>query len=158
MDLTGLGSVFDFAKGIMDKIWPPAADPNKKLEAQILLQTMLETRENNLIEASKSVIVSEMQQGDTFTKRARPCVVYAGLGFIFLNHVFIPVFAFFTNKPTPTVTLPAEFWWAWTGVVSVWMIGRSYEKAGVVNTIVSTITGNKPVVNSVLSTQTDTNR
>jgi len=29
MDITGLGSVFDFAKGVMDKIWPPQADPTR---------------------------------------------------------------------------------------------------------------------------------
>ena len=37
------------------------------------------------INASKEVIVAELQQSDNFTKRARPTVIYAGLLFILLE-------------------------------------------------------------------------
>jgi len=143
MDLTGLGSVADFATSIVERFFPPKMTDAEKAQAQIQLQDMLQRREDNLIDAQKSIMVSEMRQGDSFTKRARPCMVYAGLGFIFLVHVAFPIIVFFTGKPMPDLSLPGEFWWAWTGVCGVWVIGRSAEKRGSANKFFSMITGNK---------------
>jgi len=143
MDLTGIGSIASLAKGVMDKFWPPEADPNKKIEVQLEIQRMMETRESAVVEAQKSIIVSEMSQGDNFTKRARPTIVYAGLAFIFLVHVILPMIAFFKETPIPTVSLPEQFWWAWGGVCSIWVIGRSAEKRGTSGSMISAITGSK---------------
>jgi hypothetical protein len=142
-DLTGLGSIADLAKGIIDKIWPPAADPNQKLQAQLELEKVIAERENTIITAQKDIIVSEMMQSDPFTKRARPMLIYAGLFFIFLVHVFLPIIAFFSSRAMPTLTLPEEFWWAWGSVCSIWSIGRTIERTGARNGVVSLITGNK---------------
>jgi len=143
IDITGLGSVFDFAKGLMDKIWPPQADPNEKIKAQFALQEMLEQRENSLIQAQKEIIVAEMSQADNFTKRARPMLVYAGLFFIFMVHVFFPMLTWFSKQQLPQLTLPDDFWWAWGSVVGIWSIGRSAEKFGNASKIVGAITGSK---------------
>jgi len=141
LDLTGLGSVADFAGTLVERFFPPKMTDAEKAQAQISLQTMLQKREDGLIEAQKSIIVSEMQQGDNFTKRARPMLVYAGLIFIFLVHVLLPMIAFFGKQPIPELTLPKEFWWAWSGVCGIWVIGRSAEKKGTANKLVSMITG-----------------
>lgn len=143
MDLTGIGSIASFAETVVNKIFPPSADPNEKLRAQTDIQKMIESRENAVIDAQKSIIVSEMQQSDNFTKRARPSVVYAGLAFIFFNHVFLPCYAFFKSAPVPEVSLPSEFWWAWTGAVGIWMVGRTMEKRGAASDIIGKITGSK---------------
>ena len=143
MDLTGLGSIADLAGGIINKIWPPSADPNEKLKAQAELERMLNEREGTVIDAQKNIIVAEMSQGDSYTKRARPTIVYAGLAFIFMVHVVLPMLAFFKGTPVPSLTLPAEFWWAWTGVCGIWIIGRSAEKVGTGGAVVSAITGSK---------------
>ncbi len=143
MDLTGIGSVADFAGTLVKRIFPPKMTDAEKATAQIQLQNMLEKRESSLIEAQKSIIVSEMQQGDNFTKRARPTLVYCGLLFIFLVHVAFPIATIFTEKTMPELTLPAEFWWAWSGVCGAWIIGRSAEKRGVTGKLVSMITGGK---------------
>ena len=74
-----------------------------------------------------------MAQGDKFTKRARPTIVYAGLVFVFITNVLIPVIAYFSGKTPeemPQINLPSEFWWAWGTVVSVYGAGRSAEKNG----------------------------
>lgn len=144
MDLTGLGSVADLAKGLVDRFLPAKMTGAEKAQAQIQLQEVLDKRETALIESQKSIIVSEMQQADNYTKRARPTLVYAGLLFICLVHVLFPIAAFFSGKPMPaSLTLPAEFWWAWSGVCGVWVIGRSAEKKGVAGKLVNMITGNK---------------
>ncbi len=144
MDITGLGSVFSFAESVIGKIWPPKADPNEKLRAQAVLAKLVEERENSIVAAKKDIIVAEMQQGDAFTKRARPMIVYSGLFFIFLVHVALPFIAFFSHREMPSLVLPEQFWWAWGGVCSIWVIGRSAEKAkvgGQIGKIAGLITG-----------------
>lgn len=157
MDLTGLGSAFGFAKGIMDRFWPKQASEEEKLEVVSKMLPMIEQRDKTVIEAQKSIIVAEMQQGDNFTKRARPAVVYMGLLFIALVHVIFPIMiklivlfkaATLTAEQIAQVSsllelsLPGEFWAAWGAVVSIWSIGRSVERRGAVNKIVGMITGN----------------
>ena len=143
MDITGLGSIADLAKGIMDKIWPPEADPAAKLQAQLELQKIIEARETSVLDTQKGIIVAEMEQGDKYTKRARPTIVYAGLAFIFMVHVVLPIVSFFKDMPMPNLELPAEFWWAWTGVCGIWVIGRTMEKRGAANKLISMVTGSK---------------
>jgi len=142
LDLSGFGAVADLASGILDRFFPPKMDEGEKARVQLELQKMLQTRETALLDAQKSIIVSEMNQGDNFTKRARPMIVYVGLLFIFLVHVLLPSLAFFSARELPSLGLPDQFWWAWGGVCSIWVVGRSYEKNGAVNKVVSAITGN----------------
>ena len=98
------------------------------------------------LEVTERVIVAELQQGDVYTKRARPTIVYAGLSFIGLNYVFFPVLNWFvqvvayflvadlTGFPAvPKLDMPEEFWWMLGSVVSVWSIGRTVERRGVSN-------------------------
>ena len=141
LDITGLGSVADFAGTVIERFFPPKMTDAEKAQAQVQLQEMIQKREDALVEAKKSIIVSEMQQGDNFTKRARPTLVYAGLVFIALVHVIFPIAAFFTGRPMPQLALPGEFWAAWGGVCSIWVIGRSAEKRGAANKLVNMITG-----------------
>ena len=158
MDLTGIGSVADLAKSILGIFVSPKATEAERATAQIQVQEMLEKRENTVIEAQRSIIVAEMQQGDNFTKRARPSVVYMGLLFIGLVHVLFPIaikliMAFKAASLTPEqltqltsllgLSLPGEFWAAWGSVVSIWSIGRSVERRGAVNKVISMITGGK---------------
>ena len=142
-DLTGLGSVADFAKGLVNKFFPPSMTDVEKAQAQVQLQEVIDKRESAIVDAQKSIIVAEMQQADNYTKRARPTLVYAGLFFIFLVHVALPMIAFFSDKIMPELALPQEFWWAWSGVCGVWVLGRSAEKRGTSNKLVNLITGSK---------------
>lgn len=142
-DFTGLGSIADLAKGILDRFWPPGMSETDKAKAQLEIQKMIEAREASVLDAQRGIIIAEMNQGDAFTKRARPTLVYAGLFFIFLVHVILPSFAFFTGKPIPLLSLPEEFWWAWGGVCSIWVVGRSFERGGATGKLINTITGQK---------------
>lgn len=175
-----IGSALDFAKGIMDRIWPPGADPNEKMQAQNALAMAIEGREAVTVQATKEIIMAEMGQQDKFTKRARPSVVYCGLAFIGVNHVVFPIAARVLalwrlgalmepetlTSPAAmlevkvvsenilsltTLSLPSEFWWAWTTCVGIWSLGRSYEKAklptagapSLIDRIAGAVTGGK---------------
>jgi len=141
MDITGFGKVAELAKGIIDKIFPDKMSAAEKAEAQIKIQEMLQAHDSSLIAAQKEIMISEMGQGDSYTKRARPTIVYSGLLFIFLVHVIFPMISYATKEALPELALPGEFWWAWTGVCGVWIMGRSMEKNGATDKIVKMITG-----------------
>lgn len=137
IDLTGIGSVADFAKSLVDRIFPPNANPEEKLRAEMQMQQMLEDRENTVVQAKAAVMTAEMNQDDAYTKRGRPTIIYAGLVFIGLVHVAFPIIAWVWQMAKggtvtmPDLALPAEFWMAWGGAVSIYILGRSNEKGGI---------------------------
>ena len=137
LDLTGLGSIADLASGIVDRIFPPSAKPEDKLAAQTEITKLIEQRENKIVDAKAAVMVAEMNQDDKYTKRGRPTILYGGLLIIFLNHVVFPAAAWFSAlfmaqpmPALPNLDLPSEFWWAWGGVCSIYVLGRTNEKTG----------------------------
>lgn len=158
LDLTGLGSAFDFGSKIIDKIFPTAATEAEKATAIKALVPILEERDTTVTKAQRDIIVAEMNQQDGYTKRARPTVVYAGLAFIGLVYIVIPtiiktILLIKISALSPDqiaglreymeLALPGEFWMAWGSVVSIWSIGRSAEKNGATNKIIQMITGSK---------------
>jgi hypothetical protein len=105
---TDIGSALDFAKSLVDRWFPPSANPEDKLKASIELEKMLNDRENILVQAKASIMTAEMNQEDKYTKRGRPTIIYAGLAFIGLVHVVFPIIAWaaLMLKGGP-ITLPA---------------------------------------------------
>ena len=71
------------------------------------------------IGAKERIMVAEIQQGDTYTKRARPTIVYVGLIGAIIDGI----------GPIP-FTLSPEFWYVWGSVCGIYSIGRSMEKRG----------------------------
>jgi hypothetical protein len=156
----GIGSVIEQAGRIVDRFHLSEAD---KKQFQLEMEAALQQREAQVqdsvraeMDARQKVIVAELQQDDNYTKRARPSVVYAGLAFIFINYVLIPGVQYLSGHATAKcqkdgqpaiceveggISLPQEFWWAWTGVVGTWSIGRTFEKMGMANRATRMITG-----------------
>jgi len=136
-----------------------------RMEFQLQIEKILGEKAKELedsiqkeMEAKERILVAELTQGDTYTKRARPTIIYAGLAFIALVHVIYPtliklIFFFRSETLTPDqiesleslleLSLPSEFWWAWMGVAGTWVIGRSLERRGVTSKAISLITGRK---------------
>lgn len=95
------------------------------------------------IQAKERILVAELQQGDKFTKRARPSLVYVGLLFA-LAETVVRVVLVLQGQPFPeglTTVVPPPFWAAWTGVTGAWVIGRTAERRGLQGRIVESITG-----------------
>lgn len=140
--VSGVSGLTGLISNVMDRFWPPQMNEKEKSEMaaalEIKLSEFIATREA----AQRDVMVAELNQTDGYTKRARPTIVYAGLAFIFLVHVMLPmagwisVIARGTPLPeTPPLSLPTEFWWAWTGVCGIYAIGRTMEKRGGVDPV-----------------------
>lgn len=114
---------------------------SKMLESQMILAVEMEKAVQSEMDAKRAVLVAELQQGDNYTKRARPTVVYAGLGIALVNHVLLPWVAHFTGQQVPDIAMPVEFWVGWSGIVATWVIGRSAERRGIQNRFISAVTG-----------------
>lgn len=143
-----LSGVIDSVSGVIDKFTLSKEEKQEfKLEMQSKLMQMekeLEETYRTELEARADIIKSEMAQGDKFTKRARPTIIYGGLVFIFIVHVLVPVIALIAGTSAsqmPEIKLPDEFWWAWGTVVSVYGVGRSAEKMGIANKATQVLTG-----------------
>lgn len=150
LDLTGLGSVFDFAGEVIERILPKKATELEKIKATQELQELLQKREADVDSYKRDIIVTELQQKDRFTKRARPSIIYTGLASIVLVHVLLPIVAYIvllsTGKPLtnmPDVALPTAFWATYGSVCSVYAVGRTAEKFGIDNKLTALITGGK---------------
>jgi hypothetical protein len=143
-----LSGVVESVGGVIDKF---SLSKEEKQQFKLEMQSLLMQKEKELeetyrteLESRADIIKSEMAQGDAFTKRARPSIIYGGLLFIFIVHVLVPVIALIAGTPSgkiPEISLPVEFWWAWGTVVGVYGVGRSAEKMGASNRATRIITG-----------------
>lgn len=126
--------------------------PDEKARFTMALEALLQKRDSEIeqtirteLAAKERMLVAELTQGDNYTKRARPTVVYAGLLFIGLNYVLLPLLlSYGLVKTIPEVALPSEFWLAWGGICSSWVIGRSMEKRGLRHPLITAATGTQP--------------
>lgn len=160
--MIGIGAVADLATGLVDRFFPPEASAEQKLQASNSLAASITARD----QAKSEIIVAEMNQKDLFTKRARPTIVYSGLVMIAINHVLFPMLMRLlgmwyylkqeagdavVSMPDPLIellqpiSLPEQFWYTWGGVCSIWVMGRTAEKAkasGNIGKLAALITGN----------------
>lgn len=81
MDLTGLGSVFDFAGKIVDKLFP---DPAQRAQAQIELIKLQQSgdlarlaAETDIIKAQIAVNQEEAKSTNLFIAGGRPFIIWA---------------------------------------------------------------------------------
>ena len=104
-------------------------DTKEQLEKEI--QKVVLEKEKTLqqeIKEKTSIIKSELTS-DTFTRWARPSVVYVGLATIVYNYSIFPTLAAASDNVVAfPLELPEAFWWAWSGVVGTWAISRGIEK------------------------------
>lgn len=147
------GGVSEIAGGVKSIIGSLKLDPAKKAETELAVEQLvynkfakLEDTVQTQIQAKEKIIVAELQQKDNYTKRARPTVVYVGLGAIIFNYCIIPTIQLILRGvEVDPFALPAEFWMAWGGIVGTWSIGRTVERRNGNGKITGMITGNKPV-------------
>ena len=142
----GISDVVNSVGDIVDRFTLTKEEKqNFKMEMQSQLMKLegeLEETYRKELDARQEIIKAEMAQGDKYTKRARPTIIYSGILFIFLVYVIVPVIAYISGATQmPDIKLPAEFWWAWGTVVSVYGAGRTAEKIGVTNKLTNFITG-----------------
>lgn len=146
-----LGSTFgSTVSAIGDTVKKFVTTDKDRMQLQMELEKILQQRDSEIeqtirteLEAKERIMIAELEHGDTYTKRARPTVVYVGLAAIIFNYCAVPLIQTLASVNVAPFELPTEFWAAWGGIVATWSIGRSAEKRGVRNKVTSFITGSK---------------
>ena len=145
-----IGGLVSEVGNVVDKFHLSGEEKQRfKLELEALLQKRQSEIEQTLrseMQAKQQILVAELTQGDKYTKRARPTVVYAGLLFIVFNYCIVPVLGLiFKGTSFPAMQLPTEFWVGWSGIVATWSVGRTFEKRGASTRLTRAITGSADV-------------
>jgi hypothetical protein len=149
--LTGFlgGGLVESVSGVADRF---IQTDDEKAAFKVEMEKVLQQRDSEIEQTSRkelsakaSIIVAEMNQGDNYTKRARPTVVYFGLAVIFFNYCFVPLIQVISEEVIAPFALPTEFWLAWGGTVNVYSVGRSMEKRGSRNKFTQAVVGDKPL-------------
>ena len=141
----GIGGLVESVGGVIDKF---VHTKDEKAAVMLEIERIAATQASEIeqtvraeVGAKERILVAELQQGDNFTKRARPMVVYAGLGFLLINNIIMPWVTYLSGQEVPTIELPDMFWAGWSGIVATWSIGRTFEKRGVQSKVTSIVTG-----------------
>lgn len=124
------------AQQIVGHFFP--GEPTPEQEAQraadvLVMEKLILDHDATMAEAQRDVLVAELTQGDNFTKRARPWMIYSGLIVIAYNTIVVSllngIVALFGNEPA-FVQLPVEpmFWTAWGGATSLYVWNRDRTK------------------------------
>lgn len=152
------GGLVNIGKGIADIVDQFKLSDDEKAQFELQMESLLQQGTAELeqtmrteLQAKERILVAELTQGDSYTKRARPTVVYGGLVFIAVNYVLAPILMWWSVQIAgvpmpefPALDLPPEFWYGWSGIVATWTVSRTMERRGVSNNLVSIVTGNPP--------------
>lgn len=143
----GIGSLAEKVGGVVDRF---VQTQDEKAAVKLELEKLARAAEAELEEtirtelgAKERVLVAELTQGDKYTKRARPSVVYWGMVIMTFNYSLVPFIFKMAGHELETLPLPPEFWYGWSGIVATWSVGRTMERRGVGNNLVKIVTGSK---------------
>lgn len=133
MDITGIGSIFEFGSKVIDKLFPDKTEA-ERLKLELLRQQ--QAGEFKELEARYSAIVAEAQSADPWTSRARPSFMYVMYLMILAS---IPMGFLFAFRPDVAMAvtagvknwlaaLPEEMWWLFGAGYLGYSGARMFEK------------------------------
>lgn len=139
IDVTGLGSVFDFGGKIIDRLWPNKADADKAKLELVKMQQAGEFKElDHALELAKmqtATNTAEASNPNVFVSGWRPAIGWVCAAALFCQFIGAPLLAWVSsvaNIPTP----PSPPDWSALTPVLMGMLGLGWmrtveKKAGV---------------------------
>lgn len=109
---------------IINRIIP---DPDKRLDIQRQLEDALISAKAQIFTSMKDVMVADAQSDSSYTKNARPTIVYWSLGIVSLI-VLVTPFGYSDVILTSLNEVPSKMWDLMTVGVGAFVLGRSGEK------------------------------
>lgn len=131
MDITGLGSVADFATAIVNRVWPDANEADKArvsvmlAEYEALRTQAVAQAEVNKVEAASDVL---------FVSAARPALLWLCVAVMFYSYIFYPTVNLIvaltgSGLVVPPLAVDEPIWNLIFGMLGVTLIGaRTVEK------------------------------
>lgn len=117
----------------------------QKMTFMLEMERTIQKRESEVeqtirqeLESKTQFMSEEMKQDDLYTKRARPTIIYAGLGIIFLElfglrYMILGAISAPESVFAQSSEMMQYFMGVWAGVAGVYAVGRSAEKRGTRN-------------------------
>jgi hypothetical protein len=133
MNLTGIGSIFEFGGKLIDKIFP---DPAMRDAAKLELLKAEQAGNLEEMKQSLSVIISDSQSSDPWTSRARPSFLYV-VYVLLLWSLPMGVLSMFWPEKALAFTVGFKAWMTaipdsilqlFGVVMTGYVLGRSWEK------------------------------
>jgi hypothetical protein len=138
MDLTGLGSIFDFGSKLVDRLIP---DPAAKLAAQqeLMKMTMDQSlaemaNETALIKQQNDINLEEAKSPSLFVSGARPGLMWTGTLGVAYQWLIAPlgtfIYTMYTGHalPAPLPVIDGNLIWMLGGLMGLHIGARSFEK------------------------------
>ena len=131
MDLTGLGSLFDFGSEILKRVWPDASEAEKAKLTMFLAQLDAEAKAQ---QAQIAVNQAEASNPNPFVSGARPALLWCCVLIFFYSYILYPTAVFIvvlidSSIVVPRLELDEAVWNLIFGLLGLGLIGaRSYEK------------------------------
>ena len=119
-----LGWFKELVSPVKDLISEYVVDKDKANELNAKIDAMENTLESKIVDGKTKVMLAELNQDDLYTKRARPTIVYVGLGIAVFNSIMMWV-ATLLDKGLPGLEVMGAFWAAWGSAVGIYGYQRS---------------------------------
>jgi len=135
IDVTGLGSVFDFGSKIIDKIWPNKDEAEKAKLALAQLQQTGElqklAQDFELAKGQSVINTEESKSPSLFVSGWRPAIGWICGMALFYNYIFMPLFTYVAvwigNAPAMPALESGELMTLLFGMLGLGGL-RTYEK------------------------------
>jgi len=130
LDITGIGSIFDFGSKILDKIFPDKNEADKAKLAMLQLQQQGELKELEnefaILAKQSEVNLEEAKSSNLFVSGWRPSVGWVCSSGLFYSALLQPILkAFGVNAPVTDTGVLIQMLFAMLGIAGM----RSWEKS-----------------------------
>ena len=130
LDITGIGSIFDFGSKILDKIFPDKNEADKAKLAMLQLQQQGELKELEnefaILARQSEVNLEEAKSSNLFVSGWRPSVGWVCSSGLFYSALLQPILkAFGVNAPITDTGVLIQMLFAMLGIAGM----RSWEKS-----------------------------
>jgi hypothetical protein len=132
VDITGVGSIFEFGTTIINRIWPDAQEA-EKAKLSILLAEIDTAHRERMAQAETNT--AQAQSSNFFVSGARPAMLWCCVFIFAYSYILYPTAVFIValcdaSLVVPRLALDEAVWNLIFGLLGLGLIGaRSYDKA-----------------------------
>lgn len=129
VDLTGLGAVAGLVEGVVNRLWPDAAESDRQKMALALAEIQ---REAEILKAQAGINLAEAGSPSLFASGWRPAIGWSIAAILAYSYILYPLLAFAlaaagSEFRPPSLALDESLWQLMLGMLGL-AAGRTVEK------------------------------